>query len=139
MSFGQSCKCSACEFTFHSGHNHHTGSSCVICRSCLARFELRTRSFWGPEAAELIELQKVNEQLVYKHKRKPPRVERSWEPTGEFLLAEPIEGSTLVSYPIQEIRCPSCKASGQLALDFETGEVCPECKHGKLVCTQVIY
>ncbi len=105
----------------------------------MTRFELPTKSPWGPEVAELIELHTVQKSLTYKHKHKRPKVEWRLEPTGEHLLVEPIEGSTLVNYPIQEITCPACKRHGELALDFETGEDCPECKQGKLICTPVIY
>lgn len=139
MGFGQVCKCTSCDFVFYSGHNHHAGSSCAVCKNCLTRFELPTKSFWGPQVGELVEFHRVLASVAPGHKRKKPRIVRSSEPTGEYLLAEPIEGSSLVSYPVAEICCPSCKAAGSMALDFLNGEDCPACKTGKLECADVMY
>lgn len=140
MGFGQRCKCTECDFDFCSGHSHHEGASSAVCKECLTLFDLPTKNFWGPEIAEVIELFKVEKRLVYKHKKKPPRTEWSRHPTGEFLLAEPSgQEWGRVHYPIDTVICPQCKTKGSLILDFESGENCPQCKSGKLECSQVIY
>lgn len=137
MAFGQSCKCSACDFTLCSGHSHHSGSSAALCGACLARFELPTRDAWGPEVGELIELHTVHRMPGGKRRR--PTVEWQLKPTGEYLLAEPLGDGRFVRYAIEDARCPCCKESGRLVTDFETGDSCPACGGGTLACDPVIY
>ena len=142
MAFGQLCECSTCDFSFLSGHSHHEGNSQAFCRACFALFLLPTKSHWGPAIGELIELHRlqVTEMPGSSRKRKRPSVTQRLEPVGEYVLVERREGESWgVHYPMQDVRCPSCRELDQLTLDFESGEPCPVCKIGRLDCSPVDY
>jgi hypothetical protein len=138
MGMGQHCKCHLCEFDFWSGHSHHEGNSHVLCKVCLAEFVLPTESPWGPRIGELIVLHKMLRESTTFHKKKPPRTSFSYEPTGEFLIAESA-GEWGVNYPMAHIVCPCCENIDSMVLDFEDGQHCPKCSDGILHCSAVEY
>lgn len=135
---GKNCKCHLCEFVFQSGHSHHEGNSCVLCKVCLAEFALPTESPWGPRIGELVVLHKILRTSKIYHKKKAPRLSVSYEATDEFLIAESA-GEWGVNYPVAHMVCPSCANSGSMVLDFEDGQQCPKCGEGVLTCSAVEY
>ncbi len=137
---GQRCQCNHCDFQFMAGHSHHAGASFAICLHCLTEFSLPTESPWGPAVGELIQLFQVHREWKVRHKKKPPVCQFRFEPTNEYLLAEPSgAGWFNVIYPIDTLTCPSCQQLHTLVLDFDDGASCPKCKQGTLQCHEVIY
>lgn len=138
MGMGQYSKCHLCQFEFWGGHSHHAGHSAALCVMCLTEFVLPTANPWGPEINELIVLHKVLRASKIQHKKKPPLISYSYQPTDEFLITESA-GKWGVNYPIAHMVCPCCKGKGTLVLDFEDGQHCPKCRDGVLKFLAVTY
>jgi hypothetical protein len=143
---GQRCTCDSCEFEFSSGHSHHTGAADAVCTQCDARFCLPTKSAWGPDFDELIELHTVRKEQVKHRGRKKhlPRLQEVREPAGQHIMAVPIAVEGL-PYPrvhyvaVDELECTNCKSKGRIVLDFSQRDACPRCKSGRLQCIEVLY
>lgn len=142
----QHCTCNSCEFEFYSGHSHHTGAADAVCTQCDARYCLPTKSSWGPDFDELIELHATHMEPVRHRGRKKhiPWSEEVRDSTGQHIMAVPIAVDGL-PYPrvayigVDELECTTCKSKGHIVLDFTQGDACPRCKTGKLKCDDVIY
>jgi hypothetical protein len=146
VSCGQHCTCDSCEFEFHSGHSHHTGVANAVCIRCDSRYCLPTKSYWGPDFDELIEVNSVRKEPV-KHrgrKKREPWFREVREPTGQHIMAvaKPVEGLPFprIAYVgVDELECAACKSKGCVVLDLGEGDACPRCKTGKLRCTEIQY
>jgi len=146
MSFGQHCSCDSCEFEFLSGHSHHTGAGDAVCTQCDARYCLPSKSSWGPDFDELVELHSTHAEPVRHRGRRKNILYHNVvrEPTGQHILAVRIEVEGL-PYPrvafagVDELECTTCKSRGSIVLDFNQSDACPRCKTGKLKCEEVTY
>ena len=136
---GHHCQCNKCDFDFCSGHSHHEGAAGVMCSECATEFSLPTRSSWGPNIGEVLELHKLTRTFDKKTKKRKVLLRVTREPTGLKLQVEEGASRGEVHYPIESMVCPICSAAGVLKLDFSTGEQCPKCKLGKLQCDEVEY
>lgn len=143
---GQHASCPKCQFSFYGGHSHNSSASRCVCLGCKALYICPTRSPWGPEIGEEIELLRVSTTTRKLKKGKSRKIaEESYVPTSVVFKAERGEAFHLgdavhhgVRYPVDLIPCPNCRER-QLTLGFEQGARCPMCKDSTLVLDVVDY
>jgi len=133
-------QCASCDFEFYSGHSHHEGACRAICIACLTEFKLPTRSTWGPELGEIIEIMRlVRVPNRRKLQRKYGKFRLVFEPTGQQVIVDRQQGQALKYEYLSELPCNSCGVLGTYALDLSNVDMCPKCKSGELSCKAVMY
>jgi hypothetical protein len=119
--FGNTFRCSLCDFEWLSGWSHHVGGQFLICRSCgtpiLAGGGV---SCWGPKAGERLQIF--------------CGLRDNWQPSGRFVIAPANrisqDGVSMFTDALQDIICPHCHAAKAVTDDLQAGEICPHCKRG---------
>jgi hypothetical protein len=143
MSSGQRCTCDSCDFEFWSGHSHHEGASNLVCTNCDARYCLPTKSIWGAESDEMIELNTVTYEPRKQRARKKylPMVTRVRKPSGQYILAVSSGAPHFwITYDgVAELSCMTCRSVGLIVQDVDSGDACPRCKTGKIECVKAFY
>lgn len=145
---GRRLQCNRCLFTFYGGQNHHAGYGRCLCTSCRSRFVLPTRSEWGPQIGEEIEIGRLQRKL-----QDGWRAVTEIKPTGirfrtrrgnrlPARAANAVLGDQPsrydVEYPIGEIDCPDC-GEPKLVMGFVDGDACPKCSRGTMKISAAIY
>lgn len=146
VTMGQHASCPKCRFSFYGGHSHHSGTSDCLCLGCKTRYICPTRSPWGPEIGEEIEVCRASNTTRKRKKGKTGNIpKKTYVPTGVVFKAERGEpfqhGDTVsyfVHYPVDAIPCPNC-GERQLTFGFEPGAKCPMCQDGTLVLEAIEY
>jgi hypothetical protein len=142
MVVGARCECETCGFEFCSGHSHHTGTRSAVCTHCVARYELPSKSIWGPDFDESIELHRVTEEPGKRSGKKKHRLS-SREislPTSQHVVARAdASGRYIELHHVEQLKCVECQRVGSIQLHFNSQDPCPKCRQGRLDCVEVLY
>ena len=126
--FGNTYRCSDCDFEFCSGWSHHSAGQHLVCRNCATYFTLGGgESVWGTHAGERLQF------FAFDGEKE--------NPTGVFVIVEEnslafgklqgIDGVSQVKFG--QVDCPVCGVHDTMAQWFESGQKCPQCKNGSIV------
>jgi hypothetical protein len=130
--FGNTFKCSDCDFEWCSGWSHHAGGQFLICRTCGTQILAGGgASCWRPKAGEQLQL------FCW--------LDDKLQPSGVFVSAPatvPIseDGVFMFTDSLPDLTCPHCHATKTVTDHLQAGETCPKCKRGSVqkspgVCT----
>jgi hypothetical protein len=118
--FGESFRCTKCEFDFTTGWSHHASGAFCVCAGCGAKFLITSSNAWGPGDREPCEL-RLSGKIS----------------TGVFVTVLEkctisARGTPLYGFDFSAVRCPNCGAAEQFMVTLADGSACPRCKEGRI-------
>jgi hypothetical protein len=131
--FGDSFKCTKCEFEFSNGWNHHAGGQGLVCIGCGTRFTAFDKEWsFGPGRKQQLRLI----QTVYNKAKK----KFGMKDTGiKLRLSEKpnpaaTDGVGLWFHEsLEKLDCPACGKTGGVVETIINDPPCPRCRKGKVV------